>query len=86
MTVTLSPETERLIAEQMRRFGFDSPEAAICAGLALLDSRPIEFDADELDQLVQAGLESLQRGKGIPAEQVFADIRTEAHRRRQSGP
>lgn len=75
--MSLTPELEKLIAEKVRKGMYHSASEVVREALRLLQER------DEVDRLrrdlirrqVAEGLEQLDRGEGIPGEQVFAEIR-----------
>ena len=76
MDVSLPPDLESQVAETVASGRFRSPEEVIRAGLRLLfeaeqtrAARLAQFHAD-----IQVGLDQLDRGEGIPGDQVFAEI------------
>lgn len=73
---SLTPETERLIEKHMRSGRYRSPGDLIAAALRLLDRRKERrAELEALRRDIQVGIDELDQGKGIPAEQAFADIR-----------
>lgn len=86
MNVSLTPELERRIAERIDSGLYASASEVVREGLRLL------FEAEEmrerrLGQLradVERGLDQLDRGEGLPGEQVFAEVaeRLKARRKR----
>jgi antitoxin ParD1/3/4 len=84
MNVSLTPELERRIAEKVNSGLYTSASEVVRESLRLL------FEADDhrasrLSRLradIQLGLDQLDRGEGIPGDQVLAEIteRLERHR------
>ena len=71
MTISLSPETQRLIEERMKRDGYPTADDVVRAALELLDQQ------DELDDETLAAIdraeEQIERGeyrdwKGVSSE------------------
>ena len=80
----ISPKTQKLIKERMKKGGYDSPEAVVLAGLASLqqDESFGDFEPGELDELLAEGEQS---GKPLPAEQVFRELRELGKRKNKAG-
>jgi len=77
MTGLLTPETEEKIEQVMRAWGYDSPDDAVLDALRVhYEQRYLEWEKQE----VQKGLDS---EGGIPASQVFEELRERAARRHQ---
>jgi Arc/MetJ-type ribon-helix-helix transcriptional regulator len=76
MQVTLKPQYQKFIDEQVRAGRFASPEEAIEAGVARLMFDP---ESDDLDDETLAAIEQseveFERGEGIPLEQAADEIR-----------
>jgi antitoxin ParD1/3/4 len=76
MNVSLTPELERLIGQKVESGLYTTASEVVREGLRLL------FEAEEargrrLERLradIQLGLDELDRGEGIPGEQVFAEL------------
>jgi len=76
MNVSLTPELERRIGEKVESGLYTTASEVVREGLRLL------FEAEEargrrLERLradIQLGLDELDRGEGIPGEQVFAEL------------
>jgi antitoxin ParD1/3/4 len=85
MNVSLTPELERRIVEKVESGLYTSASEVVRESLRLL------FAAEELKEQrrerlradIRLGLEQLDRGQGIPGEQVLADVtdRLESRRR-----
>jgi hypothetical protein len=78
MEITLSPETQKLLEEQMKQSGHATADEVVRLALESLRVRAT-FDYDDLDDATQASIEEAQaqfdRGEGIPIEQAFADLK-----------
>lgn len=81
MTVKLDAETERIINEQVKAGVYETPELMIRAGIERL-MQEVKFAPGELQRLCKAGLDQLDRGERVPAEQVFSEIRQRSEKRR----
>jgi Arc/MetJ-type ribon-helix-helix transcriptional regulator len=74
MRISLSPETERLIEERMKRGGHPTADDVVRAGLALLEQQAAEgdFEPGEWDRLIA---EAEASGEPLDREKVFAELR-----------
>jgi Arc/MetJ-type ribon-helix-helix transcriptional regulator len=81
MNISLSPTSNAFVTRGVSEGLFASIDAAVDEGLALLARQkklkgaitPVS-EADLLDKL-DAGIASLEAGRGIPASQAFATLR-----------
>lgn len=73
MQVSLPPELEQFVADQIQEGSFESAAQVICEGLGLLRER--ERQLADLRAKLQEAADQLDRGEGIPAEDVFAELR-----------
>jgi putative addiction module CopG family antidote len=84
MDLSLSPTTRQLIAERMKRGGYESADAVVRAGLATLDQQESlgDFAPGEMTRLL---LEGERSGPPVDGEAALADF---ARRRGEaaSGP
>src|SRR5215210_4920267 len=81
MDVSLPPELERFVQEQVSHGHFATEEEVVCEALRLLQ-RNEQLDRlklEELRQLVAVGLEQAERGEVAPLD--MAAIRAEGRRR-----
>lgn len=81
MDVTLPPELERFVQNQVDQGNFPTEEEVVCEALRLLQ-RNEAFDRlklEELRQFVAVGLEQAERGEVAPLD--MAAIRAEGRRR-----
>jgi putative addiction module CopG family antidote len=74
MSMSLSPETLKLVEERMKRGGYASPDDVILAALASLERQETggDFAPGELDDLLAEGERS---GEALDGEQVLAELR-----------
>jgi len=80
MSVTLSPELERLIAEEVADGGFTSSEAVLGACLYVLKSQR------ELRAAILAGLEQIENGQCSELDPVELLAEVRAKRQMSSAP
>jgi antitoxin ParD1/3/4 len=78
MTITLSPETQKLLEARMKQGGFQSPDAVVRCALETLEQ--VEGEAfEDLDDATRAAIERAEaqadRGEGRPWEEVKAELR-----------
>lgn len=74
MSIDLSPETQKLIEEQMRRNGFTTAEEAIRFALEQMD-QPVYGENDpETLAAIEEGEAQLERGEGRPWEEVRREL------------
>ncbi len=76
MNISLTPELERLIQEQVKKGRYSSVSEMVGESLRLLWERDRirEKRVAELRQKIQVGIEELNRGEGIDGEEVFDEI------------
>jgi len=74
-SISLQPETQKLIEDRLKQGGFSTPDDMIRVALDTLD----QCDADDLDDATLAAIDRAEaeydRGEGIPADEAFADLR-----------
>jgi Arc/MetJ-type ribon-helix-helix transcriptional regulator len=78
MTITLSPETQKLLEERMKRGGFPDPDAVLRVALETLDqveAEALEDLDDETIASIERGEAQASRGEGRPWEDVKAELR-----------
>ena len=77
MNVSLTPELEKMVEEKVKSGRYQSASEVIREGLRLLDDqdRLKALHLDEVRKKIRVGLEQLDRGEGIPGEQVFAAMK-----------
>lgn len=77
MNVSLTPELEKLVARKVESGLYQSASEVVREGLRLLDDqdRLREVHLDEVRKKVQAGLDQLDRGEGIPGDEAYARMK-----------
>lgn len=76
MNVSLTRELERFIEEQVESGRYRSASEVVREAVRLLQQREEEraVKLEALRKAVEVGLGELERGEGIPADQVFDEI------------
>ncbi len=76
MDLSLRPELERFVDQQVRSGQYSSAAAVVEAGLArlMLDPPPDDVDADTLAAIEEARAQC-DRGEGIPLDEACAELR-----------
>ena len=77
MNVSLTPELEKLVASKVQSGRYQSASEVIREGLRLLDDqdRLRAAQLDEVRRKIQTGLDELDRGEGVPGDQVLAELK-----------
>jgi len=75
MNIVLSPETQILLEQRMRKGGYSSPDDAVRAELETLDRLDDEELDDETIDDIEQGLAEADRGQMRPWEQVREELR-----------
>jgi Arc/MetJ-type ribon-helix-helix transcriptional regulator len=77
MNITLTPETQKLLEEQMKKRNFATPDEAVRTALRTLDET-MDEDYESLDGETRAAIEEAEaqyeRGAGRPWEEVRAEL------------
>ena len=81
MEISLPADLDQFVADQVEQGLFESPADVICEAVNVLKER--ERQLADLRAKLQEGADQLARGEGIPAAEVFAELR-ERHRLLQS--
>jgi antitoxin ParD1/3/4 len=76
MNVSLTPELERFIGGLVESGRYRSASEVVRAAVRLLEDREREREVklEALRTAVGEGLEELERGDGVPGDQVFDEI------------
>jgi Arc/MetJ-type ribon-helix-helix transcriptional regulator len=76
MNLSLGPEAEKLIRQNLENGRFVTAEEVVLAALTSLDQQTSygDFAPGELDELVAEGERSIEREGEIDADAVFAEI------------
>jgi antitoxin ParD1/3/4 len=86
MTVTLTSEQEKFIAEQLKGGHYQSANDVITQSLGMLRAQEefIRSNAAELREKIAAGLEQVKRGEVVDGRTAIRNLR-EKLRRREHG-
>jgi antitoxin ParD1/3/4 len=76
MTVTLTPEQEKFIAEQLKSGHYHSANDVIIQSLGMLQAQEafIETHAAELREKIAVGTEQIRRGEVVDGGEVFSQL------------
>ncbi|HEY3898610.1 MAG TPA: type II toxin-antitoxin system ParD family antitoxin [Chthoniobacter sp.] len=89
MNVSLTPELEALVQSKVQSGRYQSASEVIREGLRLLEDqdRLREAQLAEVRRKIQTGIEQLDRGEGIPGNEVLAAMKkkSDAVRKAQRG-
>ena len=79
MNVSLTPELEQFVAEKVKTGRYNSASEVIREALRLLEEREElrNLQKQELRKKIAEGLDQLDRGEGIPGDEVFAELDAE---------
>lgn len=85
MQITLSPQQERFIREQLAQGTFQSANDVIDRALRLLESQQQDRDAwvEEVQGKVDEAIAELGRGEGIPLETVVDQLQAKIRAARE---
>lgn len=89
MDVTIHPDLQKFIEEQIMAGNYSTPDAVINSALAHLQNH-VEFPPEDLDELkreIQVGIEELERGEGEEwdPEALWAEVERLHAERSRSG-
>ena len=85
MSISLTPELEQFIQNQVKSGKYTSAEEVIIAGIKLLEEREsiYRFRFEELRLEIMVGVEASQRGEVIDGEILFHQLEQKLQKRRQ---
>lgn len=89
MNISMTPELEKFVAEEVKTGLYQSASEVIRAGLRRLKEdkeRKASFMVSsmaELEDKVLEGIAELDRGKGIAGGQVMAELKAQSAKRRR---
>jgi antitoxin ParD1/3/4 len=76
MTVHLTPDQEKFIAERMHKEGYASPEKVLEEGFRLIQAKEeYERRLAELRREIQIGVDQINRGEVMDGEDAFRQLR-----------
>lgn len=91
MNISITPELQKFVEQEVKAGLYQSASEVIRAGLRRLKedkerkSRFVVSSKAELEDKLLEGVAELDRGEGLPGEQVFADLKAYSKRRRSRG-
>ncbi len=85
MSISLTPELEQFIQNQVKSGKYTSTEEVIIAGIKLLEERESIYQGrfEELRGEIMVGVEASQRGEVIDGEILFHQLEQKLQKRRQ---
>ena len=89
MNISITPELEKFVQQEVKTGLYQSASEVIRAALRRLKEdkeRKPRFRVSskaELEEKLLEGIEQLDRGEGIPGEQVFAELKARSAQRRR---
>jgi antitoxin ParD1/3/4 len=85
MSISLTPELEQFIQNQVASGKYASTEEVIIAGIKLLEERETIYKGrfEELKREIAIGIEASDRGEVIDGEVVFRQLEQKLQQRRQ---
>lgn len=77
MNISLTPELRRFVGEKVKSGHYRSASDVIREGLRLLEDEDRLRDERlvEVRRKIQVGLDQLDRGEGIPGEEVYKEMK-----------
>jgi antitoxin ParD1/3/4 len=83
MTVTLTAEQEKFIAEQLAGGHYGSVDDVIAQSLGMLRAQEefIRSNVAELREKIATGMEQIRRGKVVDGKTAIQNLREKLHRR-----
>ena len=87
MTVTLTAEQEKFIAEQVGSGHFRSAAEVVAQGLGIFRAQEefIRTNAAELREQITSGFEQIQRGEVVDGRTAIQRLREKLHRHERGG-
>lgn len=84
MTVTLTPEQEKFIAEQVKSGRYQSADDIIAQSLGILRAQEefIRSSSLELREQIAIGVEEIQKGQVVDGRSAIKNIREKLHARK----
>ncbi|HEX4644880.1 MAG TPA: type II toxin-antitoxin system ParD family antitoxin [Verrucomicrobiae bacterium] len=85
MTVTLTPEQEKFIAEQLKSGHYQSANDVIaqCLGMLRAQEEYIRTGVAELRDKLAVGIEQARRGELVDGKAAIQNLRSKLRRRRE---
>jgi antitoxin ParD1/3/4 len=90
MNVSLGPQWEQFVNEKVESGRYLTASEVLRDGLRLLEQRENALRSlspqtkEELEEMLEAGIQQLDAGKGIPGDVALKDLRQRAAARRRA--
>jgi antitoxin ParD1/3/4 len=86
MNVSLTPELQKFVGQKVKSGRYRSASDVIQEGLKLLEDEERLRDKrlKEIRHKIQIGLDELNRGEGLPGEEVFQELKRRSQSLRRS--
>lgn len=86
MNVSLTPELRKFVGQKIKSGRYRSASDVIQEGLRLLEDEERLRDKRlaEVRRKIQIGLDELDRGEGLPGEEVFEELKRRSQTLRRS--
>jgi antitoxin ParD1/3/4 len=87
MTISLTPEQEKFVAEQIRSGHYHSAADVVTQGLGMLRAQEdfIRENAAELREMIAVGLDQIKRGETVDGGTAVENLREMLRRRERGG-
>ncbi|MEW6306948.1 MAG: type II toxin-antitoxin system ParD family antitoxin [Verrucomicrobiota bacterium] len=86
MTITLTPEQEKFLADELSRGTFVSPEQAAAEAFRLLQARrERERKLESLRNEIEIGVNEIERGEVVDGEAAFAEVLAQIRKAKSKG-
>lgn len=84
MTITLTAEQEKFVAEQLKNGSFRSAEDVVAQSLGMLRAQEqfIQSNTAELREKIEVGLQQIRSGDVVDGKTSIQEIRQKLHRRK----
>ena len=86
MNISLTPELRKFVGNKIKSGRYKSADEVIREGLRLLEEedRVQPNRLDDVRQKIRLGLDELDRGEGIPGEQVYQQMKRKSQALRRA--
>ena len=87
MNITLTPEQEKFIADQIKSGQYQSANDVIAQSLGMLRAQEefIRSNIVELREKIASGMEQIRRGDVVDGRTAIQNLREKLHRRERGG-
>jgi antitoxin ParD1/3/4 len=87
MTITLTPELEKFVAEQIKNGAYRSPDDIIVQSLGMLRAQEefIRSNVAELREAIEIGMSQIRSGDVIDGKTAIQNIREKLRQRERGG-